>query len=159
MIKNYRKDLPIFQFHSLQKFSDQVDHAVLSRKGGVSKKPFDSLNVSLTVNDRAEDVLRNRKIIAKSFGIAEKRLISANQVHSKKVVVIDEDTAARHQANRDIDNVDAFVTNIPKVALMIKVADCQSLLMFDPVQKVDRKSTRLNSSHVDPDLVCRLLLE
>jgi hypothetical protein len=136
MLKNYRKDLPIFQFHSLQKFSDEVDHAVLSRQGGVSQKPFDSLNVSLTVDDSADDVLKNRSMICGAFDISEERLIAANQVHGKKVMVIDDAIARNHQSHRDVDDVDAFVTNIPGVALMMKVADCQALLMFDPAQKV-----------------------
>ena len=32
------KKTPAFQFHLLQKFSDQIEHAVFSRLGGVSKK-------------------------------------------------------------------------------------------------------------------------
>jgi len=136
MIKNYRKDLPIFQFHSLQKFSDEVDHAVLSRLGGVSKKPFDSLNVSTTVDDSTEDALRNRSIICGSFGLAPERLIAANQIHSSNVRVVDDALLSSHEANRDIDDVDAFVTNVRGAALMMKVADCQAILMFDPYQKV-----------------------
>lgn len=136
MIKNYRKDLPIFQFHSLQKFSDEVDHAVLSRLGGVSKKPFDSLNMSTTVNDSTEDVLRNRSIICDSFGLAPERLIAANQIHSSNVRVVDDALLSSHEANHDIDDVDAFVTRVPGAALMMKVADCQAILMFDPFQKV-----------------------
>lgn len=136
MIKNYRKDLPIFQFHSLQKFSDQVDHAVLSRLGGVSQKPFDSLNVSLTVDDRNEDVLDNRENICTSFGLDEERLISANQIHSRNVCVVDEKLLSGYEPHRDIEDVDALVTNLPGVGLMMKVADCQAILMFDPFQKV-----------------------
>ncbi len=136
MIKNYRKDLPIFQFHSLQKFSDEVDHAVLSRLGGVSKKPFDSLNVSLTVDDSVEDVLRNRSIICDAFDLEENNLVTANQTHSKNVCIVDEDMLAKYQPRREVDDVDAFVTNVSGVALMTKVADCQGIVMFDPVQKV-----------------------
>ncbi len=136
MIKNYRKDLPIFQFHNLQKFSDEFEHAVLSRLGGVSKKPFDTLNVSLTVDDSAEDVLRNRSTICKSFGLAPKDLVSANQIHSKNVMVVDEKVLSSHKAHEDFEDVDAFVTDLPGVALMMKVADCQAVLMFDPVKKV-----------------------
>jgi hypothetical protein len=136
MIKNYRRELPIFQFHGLQKFSDQVEHGVLSRLGGVSNKPFDSLNISLTVDDSSDDVLINRKIVCDSFGLDEKNLISANQVHGKKVVVIDETAALNHETNRDIDNADGFITAVPGVALVMKIADCQAILMFDPVRKV-----------------------
>jgi len=146
MLKNFRpkntkqtdskKRLPIFQFHSLQKFSDEVDHAVLSRSGGVSQKPFESLNLSLTVDDKAEDVLKNRALVCEAFGLAEERLISANQTHSKNVQIVDEAFLLDRKKNEDVENIDAFITNVRGVGLMVKVADCQSILMFDPVQKV-----------------------
>ena len=136
MLKNYRKDLPFFQFHSLQKFSDEVDHSVLSRLGGVSQKPFDSLNVSLTVDDNADDVLENRRVICDAFDLPSERLISAHQTHSKNICVVDEHFLSEYQTNHDVDNIDAFITDISEVGLMIKVADCQAILMFDPYQKV-----------------------
>lgn len=109
---------------------------MLSRFGGVSKKPFDSLNVSLTVDDSQDDVLDNRKIIGAAFGLEEGKLISANQVHGKDICVVDEPFFAGHKLHGDVDDVDAFVTNVREVALMMKVADCQAILMFDPVEKV-----------------------
>ena len=126
----------MFQFHSLQKFSDEVAHAVLSRAGGFSKKPYDTLNVSFTVSDEAAAVRKNRKLVCRSFGIPEENLIAGHQIHSKYVVVINDKILGSHKAYEDIENVDAFVTDKPGVALMIKAADCQSILMFDPVQKV-----------------------
>ena len=135
-LKNSPEKLPIFQFHSLQKFSDEVEHAVLSRLGGLSKKPFDSLNVSFTVDDNADDVLANRKIICAAFGLEEDKLLAANQVHGKEICAVDETFLEGHKAHRDVDDVDAFVTNVRGAALMMKVADCQALLMFDPAEKV-----------------------
>src|SRR6185369_13320264 len=90
MLKSYRKNLPIFQFHSLQKFSDEVDHAVLSRLGGASQSPFESLNISFTVDDKAENVHKNRAKVCDAFDISGDRLIAANQIHSKNVKIIDE---------------------------------------------------------------------
>jgi len=147
MLKNYRPQnfqksahrdlkLPIFQFHSLQKFSDEVEHAVLSRLGGVSKKPFDSLNVSFNVNDNASDVQQNRQLVLKAFGLANKSLVSAIQTHSKNVCVVDKNFMENYEAGYEVNDVDAFITQEPGVALMVKVADCQAILMFDPVQKV-----------------------
>jgi len=136
MIKEFRKNLPVFQFHSIQKYSDQVEHAVLSRLGGVSSGAFESLNVSLTVDDRAENVLKNREIICRAFGLEDDKLVSANQIHGKDICVVDEAFLATHKPNRDVDNIDAFVSNVPGVALMMKVADCQAIVMFDPVERV-----------------------
>ena len=41
---------------------DLITHAVLTRLGGFSKSPFDSLNLALHVGDVPTDVLANRKI-------------------------------------------------------------------------------------------------
>ena len=40
---------------------DVVTHAVSTRTGGVSKPPFDSLNLALHVGDEPADVIANRK--------------------------------------------------------------------------------------------------
>lgn len=130
MLKSARKSLPIFQFHLLEKFSSDIDHAVLSRKGGVSKKPFDSLNVRFGVGDDATDVRKNRALIVRAFGRPLKSLVSANQTHSKNVEVIE------NLKTEEMEDTDAFVCAMPGAALMIQVADCQALLMFDPVKKV-----------------------
>jgi polyphenol oxidase len=129
------KGLPAYQFHLLQKFLDMAGHAVLGREGGKSKKPYDSLNVRFGIGDRNENVIRNRQLICKSLGLDIHNLISAEQTHSRNVQIVDEKFLVTHH-NGECYGVDAFVTDIPNVALMIQVADCQVILMFDPVKKV-----------------------
>ncbi len=136
MKRVFFKELEAFQFHSMQKFSDQVGHAVFSRKGGVSKKPYDSLNVRFGIGDDYESVKKNRRIICNSLDIDSKKLISANQIHSKNVKIIDRDFADNHEPDMETDNVDGLITNEKDVALMVQVADCQAILMFDPIKRV-----------------------
>jgi YfiH family protein len=136
MRKVFFGDLPAYQFHLLQKFSDQVEHAVFSREGGVSKPPFDSLNVRFGIGDREMAVKKNRSIICNSLQINPQNLISAEQTHSKNVQIVDQEFLNFHPGNEEQNNVDAFVTDLPNVALMIQVADCQAILMFDQVKKV-----------------------
>ena len=136
MRKVFLKDLPAYQFHLLQKFSDQVGHAVFSRQGGISEPPYESLNVRFGLGDNHSNVKKNRKKICEALDIEEKNLISSNQTHSKNVKIIDEEFLNSHSAYQECDDVDGLVTNLPKIGLMVQVADCQGILMFDPVKRV-----------------------
>ena len=127
---------PAFQFHLLQKFSDQIEHAVFSRLGGVSDKPFDSLNIKFGIGDSQKTVKKNREVICKALKLEKENLISANQTHGKNIEIIDEEFIRFHPSNKEVDNTDAFITNLCEVALMIQVADCQGILMYDPVKKI-----------------------
>jgi YfiH family protein len=136
MRKVFLGGLPAFQFHLLQKFSDEVEHAVFTRKGGVSKPPFDSLNVRFGVGDKDTNVKKNRALICKALQIPPENLISSNQTHSNNVAVIDEEFMRFHPPMNELEDCDAFVTRLPGIALMVQIADCQGILMFDPVKKV-----------------------
>lgn len=132
MRRTYFGKLPAYQFHSLQKFSDQIDHAVLTRGGGFSAAPYDSLNLSFSAGDSHEAVKRNRQLVLDAMGYD--RLVSANQTHSKNVRIVD--SQFLQKADEDCDGTDAFVTDVPEALLLIKVADCQALLMYEPEHKV-----------------------
>ena len=135
MRKTTINDLPVYQFHLLERFSDSVGHAVLSREGGVSKKPFDSLNVRYGIGDKLLNVKKNRALVCKALGIEPQNLISAEQTHSKNVQVVDEEFL-KNKTPGECYGVDAFVSNVPGAALMIQVADCQVQLMYDPKRQV-----------------------
>lgn len=136
MKRVFFKELEAYQFHLLQKFSDQIQHAVFSRNGGVSFKPYDSLNVRFGIGDDHESVKKNREIICDSLDIKNNELVSANQNHSKNVKIVDTDFLSNYKEEAEIENVDALITNEKDVALMIQVADCQAILMFDPTKRV-----------------------
>lgn len=140
MRKAFFKELPAYQFHLFQKFSDSFEHAIFTRKGGVSKKPFDTLNVRFGIGDNFEDVVKNRSIICRALGVDDDKLISADQTHGKNIQIVDENFLKNREGcdyDEDaVSGVDAFVTHIPSVALMIQVADCQAILMYDPIKKV-----------------------
>lgn len=134
MRKAYIQDVPVRQFHLLQKFSDQIDHAVFTRHGGVSAAPFDTLNIRFGVDDVHGNVQKNRQIILDAFGY--KRLVSANQTHSNHVQIIDDEFLDFWPQDQECNDIDALVTNKKGIPLMIQVADCQAILMYDPVKQV-----------------------
>ena len=58
-----------------------LKHGFLTRKGGVSPPPFDSLNISLSKGDQAEHVSENKQRIAIAFGFHTENLVLLNQMH------------------------------------------------------------------------------
>ncbi len=103
-----------------------VRHGFFTRRGGVSRAPYDSLNCGLGSRDDPDRVAINRKRAADRLGYAADALVTAYQVHSAEVAIVDEPwpAAARPQ-------VDALVTRTPGVVLGVLTADCAPVLMAD----------------------------
>lgn len=129
--------LPCYQFHLIDRFSEDIEQAVFTRAGGVSKAPYNFLNVRFKIGDSEEAVVENRRKIVKAMNL--KYCVSADQTHSKHVVVVNEKSFPiifpEERKTAEIGDVDGFVTNLKGVGLMIQVADCQAILFFDPVHR------------------------
>jgi hypothetical protein len=111
-----------------------ICHAFCTRREGVSTGFFNSLNVSLHVGDKIENVMKNQDIIAKAFGIAPQRFIMVNQVHGDKILILDD---ASDRADKYTSAAfDAMVTDRPGLALGIKTADCCPVFLVDTVRQV-----------------------
>ncbi len=96
----------------------------------MSKEPYMSLNVSHGVGDDSEVVDQNRAIV--SMCMDNNELVFARQVHDNGVVIVSEngtDTSV-------FPTGDAMISDLDNKMLVIKVADCQSVLIYDPVRKV-----------------------
>lgn len=106
-------------------------HGIFTRTGGISEAPYDTLNSSYNVGDRPERVKENLRTIKDAIGA--KHLISMNQVHGENIVILRKDD---HTLIESTANADALITDIPSVALMVKQADCQGVLFYDPVKPV-----------------------
>lgn len=120
--------LTYYQFKSLQ----GVKHGVFTRLGGVSQRPFYSLNVGATVGDAPENVHRNRQRITHAMAVSEKSVRTSWMVHGADVLVIDDDTPEPSPPPQ----ADGIITRRPGIALMMRFADCVPLLFYDPLQKV-----------------------
>ena len=59
-------------------------------------------------------------------------VIQGHQVHDCKVAIIDRPGLTRE----DLEGYDAFVTNLPGVAIGVRTADCVPILLYDPARKV-----------------------
>ena len=58
--------------------------------------------------------------------------IQGHQVHNCKVAVIDRPGITREE----LEGFDAFVTELPGVAIGVRTADCVPVLLYDPVNRV-----------------------
>ena len=112
---------------------DIIKHAISTRLGGVSKKPFDSLNLALHVGDKVEDVLNNRKRFANALDLNAEDIVTPNQIHSDKIMRVDENHKGRGALSYEdsISETDALITNTPNLPLMLCFADCVPILFAD----------------------------
>jgi hypothetical protein len=86
-------------------------------------------NLSLFIGDSAKKVLNNRKRIARALHIPYNRLISAQQVHKDRIVII-------KRLPISLRSTDAMITDLPGICLMLTTADCVPLLFYDPNKRV-----------------------
>lgn len=103
-----------------------VSHGFFSRDGGVSKPPYASLNTGPGSGDQPEDIAENRRRCAMALGVAPHRLMTAYQVHSPDVRVVEAPWA------NGPEQVDALVTKTPGLALGALAADCMPFLFAEP---------------------------
>jgi YfiH family protein len=124
------REVPFFQFPGLSVYPE-LAHFVFTRHGGVSDFAFRSLNVSFSTGDRADNVETNLSVIRQITGARSLRFM--NQVHGNNIVTLRESTV------RSVERVftaDAMITDLPGMALLVKQADCQAVILYDPARKV-----------------------
>lgn len=123
-------DIFYFSFPGLSQY-DTLCHRVYSRNCGYSSHPYKSLNISYAVDDDPACVDQNFILIQQNTGAECVRHM--NQQHGKEVISL------KHGKEIKTDKVfdaDALITDIPSVAIMVKQADCQGVILFDPVKSV-----------------------
>ncbi|TCO73987.1 peptidoglycan editing factor PgeF [Rhodovulum euryhalinum] len=99
-------------------------HGFFTRRGGASSGIFSGLNCGGGSSDLSEVVAINRGRVAGALGVAPDHLMTAHQVHSADVAVVEGPLAERPCA-------DALVTAVPGLAVAVLTADCQPVLFAD----------------------------
>ena len=59
-------------------------------------------------------------------------VIQGHQVHGSRIAIIDRPDLTRE----NLEGYDAFVTDLPGVAIGVRTADCVPILLYDPVHRV-----------------------
>ena len=115
-----------FEQHEFADNDDNpVFHAFFSRRGGVSKDVYASLNCGPGSDDNAQDVMQNRQIVSEIVGCRPENLLSLHQIHSPQCIKV-----SQGWAPEDRPQADAFVTDQPGLALGVLTADCAPVLFY-----------------------------
>ncbi len=88
-------------------------------------------NLAFHVGDDPDAVHARQEALAKNSGYPLELLVPMRQIHSDIVCVADD--GMRYDAPPECD---ALVTNLPERPLMVMVADCTPLFLFDPERRV-----------------------
>jgi YfiH family protein len=111
-------DHPMFQ----AQWPEGVKSFCSVRHGGASKGPCESLNLGNHVQDNPADVSANRGTFAEHLGA---KPVFLNQVHGWSLIELTDQTPDGMAA-------DVCITQFPRLACTIMVADCLPVLLAEP---------------------------
>lgn len=111
-----------------------VAHGFSTRLGGVSPAPWDSLNLGVGRGDTMENVQENYRRFCAVLGMDDRRAVLSKQIHEDVVRhVTGSDAGKGLYCDRDYSSVDGMVTDVPHLPLVVFSADCNVILLYDPV--------------------------
>lgn len=119
----------------LAPFGD-LAHAFLTRAGGASAAPFDSLNFGMWGGagaDAPEAIEENFAILGRALGVTRRNLFAIRQVHGCRVAVAEDEGGYGIETPIEAD---AAITALAGVAVGVLTADCLPVLLYDPVKRV-----------------------
>jgi len=105
--------------------------AFSTRRGGVSKGPYASLNLGILTDDDRASVAENRSRLAAAAGLEAERVAMGWQVHGTDVQRWDgpPERGGFADPGAPLEHVDAHVTSQPGLGLLVLVADCLPLAL------------------------------
>ena len=120
----------MFFSKKLKKF-ENLKHCFFSRKNGVSKGYYESLNCGLGSNDKKENVLKNLDWVAKKITCRKEYLITLNQKHTNQVIHFDSGKSVKNKLTGD-----AIVSEVKNIGIGILTADCAPIFFYDHKKKI-----------------------
>jgi polyphenol oxidase len=128
MLNQNSENLKPILFDQLLSFQN-LSHVVTTRQGGVSKKLYRTLNLSLKVGDELKNVLLNRMKLAEYIGITMDNLYFPDQCHTANIKEVTGSITPDQ-----LINTDALVTNEKLKCIAVLTADCVPVLLYDTKQ-------------------------
>ena len=110
--------------------AEGIRHGFFTRRGGVSRGIYESLNLGRGSRDDPEAVRQNQARAAAALGLPAEALCIAYQVHSARVHTVDRPFGGSRPEG------DGVATRTPGVLCGALAADCAPVLMADPAARV-----------------------
>ena len=114
----------------LKKF-ENLKHCFFSRKNGVSKGYYESLNCGLGSADQKENVFKNLEFVAKKIACNKESLITLNQKHTDQVIHFGNTKSVKNKLTGD-----AIVSEVKNIGIGILTADCAPIFFYDHKKKI-----------------------
>lgn len=130
------KKLPVLHFEQLNKEAD-LYHFVTTRS---SETNNEGPTFNLGVMGEADPVTgrKNRASLAQWLEISEERLLFMKQVHGEEILIVGHDFFGQDEKTRQgkLEGVDAMITGETGTCLCALGADCGTILLFDPTNRI-----------------------
>ena len=101
-------------------------HGVFLRHGGVSLGPYATLNVGKDIGDSPENAHENRSRVLRALNLPA--CISCHQVHGSEIELVTD-------PSQSLGECDGMITQQTHLGLLIKHADCQAAILYDPIHR------------------------
>lgn len=113
-----------------------VVHAFSTRLGGVSEGQYASMNFTFTRGDDPEHVMENYRRMAEALEVDVSKMVLSYQTHTTNVrKVMAADAGFGIVKDREYQDVDGLITDVPGITLVTFYADCVPLYIVDPVRR------------------------
>ncbi len=138
MLENNINNVVYYSFESL----GDLTHGFSTRIGGVSPKPYDTMNLSFSRGDEIDNVFENFNRLSKAMVFDKNSIVFSHQVHDTNVAIVGQkDVGKGIFRESDIKNTDGLITNEKDVVLTTFYADCVPLFFYD------EKNSAIGLSH------------
>lgn len=115
-------NLRIYEFESFS--SKGLTHGIVTRTGGLSPSPWNSLNVGGGIGDNEQFVAENISRIFDALGRDLSSKYDVWQIHSVRYHVA--------ELPYELHKADILVTDNPELTLFMRYADCVPIMLYDP---------------------------
>ena len=108
-----------------------LKHGFFNSSGGKSKGIYQSLNCGLGSKDLSINVKKNLEVVKKKISNSAKNIFLLNQMHSNKLVYIDNNYKLTKKPKAD-----AVITNQKNLPVAVLTADCVPILIYDNKKRI-----------------------
>ena len=128
--ENYKDYLTFKKFDAIP----WIMNAFSTRRGGVSEGRYARMNLSFSVGDDPDRVVKNFRILGEKLGVPAENMVMAHQTHTANVMPVENTHRGMGIVkDRSFCDIDGIMTGEEGLCLVTSHADCVPLYFVDPV--------------------------
>ena len=138
MLHERKGNIEYLRFKILDKYNDKLNHIITLRHGGVSENDVSSLNFRTVGNDLKENNLKNLKLVCDNIlNIDTKNVHKAKQAYTNNILILNNKNKNSYSFDMfSEEEYDGYVTNEKNIATLVTTADCNPIIIYDPVKNI-----------------------